>query len=473
MKSYLILILVTPLFLFFAETVVACSCMISSPCQMNARADAIFIGKINNVEPDRGSARHTVEIERNFEGMDGRRVVDIITDQSSSCAFSMQQGERYLIFANVNEESGRIFAWYCSGTKPLKEASKEMAYLESIKDTPTDKGVLNGKVLEYDARYKVEMEPFKPKEIDQVFLEAASGKISQVPIGPDGEFVFRDLRGGRYKVFVDAPERLVSTDEIDSEFVSEKGSRRVGGKVKVLGSGCSSSRYFTFYVNGVISGRVLSADGRPMKRFPVTSLRYEDGDDMPEKLDRVWTNDEGVYVFKGLPPARYLIGFEIGNSLYIESPFSGYMPVFYPNVLDRKRAKHVELGYNQILPQRDIVLKPELAKRKIFGRVIRANGQPAINADTVFHVRRRAAADRIEGGYEMNLDLDGRFELEIFEQTEYWILSRLFDSNDLETRKIVQSSKCYKVSDLPAAGSTSVEIVLKPGSRNCDIRKLD
>lgn len=458
------------LVLFSFENVKACSCSISSPCLMNQMADAVFIGKIKDVEKKSGYALHKVQIEKTYEGFVGKSEADVYTDQSSSCAFTMEDDFYYLIFAKINETTGKVTTWFCSGTKPLKSAENEIKYLESLKNAPDNKGILSGKILEYNARYKDEKEPIKPKEIDKVFWEYESGEVKETQIDSDGSYSFSNLKGGRYKVSLFVPERLITTDEIESDYFFEKGFRKLSKKVKVLGSGCSSREFYTFYVNGIITGKVLDANGLPLKKMPVTVFRFEDADEMPEKLDKIWTDDNGIYAIKGLPPARYLIGFEIGNSLYINSHFAGYLPVYYPNVTKRENAEYIKLGYNEILTNKDIKLSPELNKRKIKGQVLFENGQPAKNADVTFYVRRKVASDRTEGGYDLKLNSEGTFELEVYDKTEYWILARLFDSEKYESRKIIFSSKCYKVSE--KQNTELLKVILRKGKNNCNTEKL-
>ena len=455
---------------FGVEVANACSCVISNPCQMNQRADAVFIGKIKDVERKSGSALHKVKIEKHYEGFEGKDEVEIYTDQSSSCAFSMAKDETYIIFARINEKTGIVTTWFCSGTKPLKTAEKEIKYLESLKNAPDNIGVLSGKILEYNAHYKNEKEPVKPKEIDKVFLESENGEIFETKINDDGSYIFAKLKGGYYKVSVNAPQRLISTDEIDTDYFAEKGFRKVSKRVKVLGSGCSSSEYYTFYVNGIISGRVLNSEGFPLAKMPVTVFRFEDVDDMPEKIEYIWTNENGVYSVKGLPPARYLLGFSIGDNLYVNSHYAGYLPMFFGNKTKRNDAQYINLGYNEILTGKDITLLPELKKRKITGQVLDENGQSAKNADATFYVKRKVAVDRTRGGYDLKLDSEGKFELDIYDQTEYWIFARVFDSQNWETRKIIFSSKCYKVTEKNA--SSEIKIVLQKDKNNCDVEKL-
>lgn len=470
MKRFLIFFFALIFSLAGYNNVSACSCAISSPCQMDARSDASFIGKIKSVEGKGNSVVHKVEILKHFIGLEDKTEVEIYTDWVTSCAYSMKEEGTYVIFARVNDKTGIITTGYCSGTKPLSEAEKEVEFLESLKNAEDGKGVLLGNIQEYDERYKFEKSPWKPKEINKIYLESEKGEKFEAEIDETGQYQFRNLTRGKYEVSVLVPERIITTYEIENDKMLEKGFRKLRRKIKVPGSGCSASEYFIFYMNGVISGKVFDADGTPLKKMPVTLFRYDNSDNMPEQNYKFWTNEEGEYIAKGLPPGRYLIGFGIDHSLYINSHFAGYLPVYYPNVSNEKKSIPIFLGEAEIQKEKHIRLFPKLNKRKITGQILFEDGQPARNAQAVFYVRRKVASERAEGGYELKLDSEGRFEIDVYDKTEYWILSRFFDSEDWKTRNIILSSKCYNISQ--NKDNLPLKVVLTKGSKNCDANKF-
>ncbi|MGQ0543612.1 MAG: hypothetical protein ACT4O9_17500, partial [Blastocatellia bacterium] len=107
-------------------------CVTVDTCLQNASADAVLVGKVINVVRKGNAAVHEVEVERQFNGLQNLDRIEIYTDQVTSCAFSMEKGEAYLIFASLWEKSGLLTTGYCSGTKRLKDAVKEIEFLDSL-----------------------------------------------------------------------------------------------------------------------------------------------------------------------------------------------------------------------------------------------------------------------------------------------------------------------------------------------------
>jgi hypothetical protein len=431
------------IFVFFLPGPVpasACSCARRTPCLKNASADAVFIGKIKGVKYGNSNV-HQVEIEKNFSGMENRKTVEVYTDGVTSCFFSMQEGESYLIFANTGEKTGLVTTHYCAGTKKLADSKEELEFLESLKDAGDGRGILKGSILEHDLKNKFEAEPWKPKEIDKVYLVSEKGEKFEADIEPDGKYSFDNLTGGWYEATIFVPDRLIASEEMEDDYVYREGFREIKRRIKVPGSGCPAINYYSVRLNGVISGRVVDAGDRPSKRIPVTLFRFDNADDMPEENYKVWTDDEGFYIAKGLPPGRYMLGFGIDHSLYINSDFAGYLPTYYPNNSRKTETEILNLGVAERLTEKNIKLFPELGRRKITGRVV-----------------------------YVKIDPNGNFELEAFEKTEYFILGWKHDSPDWKTRKVIFSSDCYKI---PISGNVRpLEIVMKKGSGNCDGTKF-
>jgi hypothetical protein len=219
----------------------------------------------------------------------------------------------------------------------------------------------------------------------------------------------------------------------------------------------------------MITGKIIDGEGLPVKNNRLVLFRLEDSSNSRHIVDNnvIWTRADGTYTFKGLPAGRYILGSGTDNSLYIESDFAAYLPIYFPSTAKREEAAILKLGKSDVLTEKNIMLLPKLKKRKFTGQVVWADGRPASQADVVFYARRKIASDRAEGGFSINIDSQGNFTLEAYEKTQYFILARAFDSADRKTRKITYSSPCYAI---PENGIISpLKVILRSGNGNCNV----
>lgn len=430
----------------------------------NAYADAVVVGKIKEVKREGNAAVHNVEIEKHYSGLENMDLVKIYTDQVTSCAFSMEENQTYLIFININQKNGFVSTSYCSGTKKLESAEKEIGFMESLKDAEDGKGVLVGSVVEHDMKNKFTVKPWKPKEINKVYLESESGEKFETEIGNDGWYSFSNLMGGWYETKIFVPERLItSAEENDDEYIRKEGFREIISRIKVPGSGCEARRYYSVVPNGIISGKVFDSNNVPLAKIPVNIYRFDDEDEMPEQNYKVWTDDLGNYVAKGMPSGRYLIGVGIGHDLYMNSHFDGYLPTFYPNTTSRKSAIFFNLDEAEFLKGKNLNLPPKLLKRKIKGQVLSKNNQPISNAKFSAFARRDGVA-RGDWTDEKQVNNDGTFEFGAYAETEYILL--FWTENKDGKRE--SSSECINIKK--NGNIEPIEIRLKAGSSNCRVK---
>ncbi|MGQ0543613.1 MAG: hypothetical protein ACT4O9_17505 [Blastocatellia bacterium] len=329
---------------------------------------------------------------------------------------------------------------------------------------------MRGSVLEYDLKNKFEVKPWKPKEIDKVILESSQGEKVEKPISQDGTYSFKNLKGGWYNISFLIPERLITSEEKEGDYLFKAGFREIKENVKVPGSGCEARRSFSVMANGVITGKVVDANGKPLPRIPVTLFRHDDADDMPEENYKVWSDDNGIYVAKGIPSGRYLIGFGIDHSLYINSHFAGYLPTFYPNTTDRKKSVYIELKDSEFLKEKNLQLLTLLTKRKINGQVLLPGGTASSRARVNAYARRQGV-ERGDWIGELEVDTDGRFEFEAYEETKYVISAWVEESNSSGKAETKFSSDCYLIKK--TGNVDPIRILVKSGSRNCKAYEIE
>jgi hypothetical protein len=233
----------------------ACQCLLTlSACHEVALADRVFIGTVESVEPSfpnrwNPTESPSVPLSRQLAAMDlpdyykrrlaaaktnddiarlfyaivaqGRRVrfkvkttfrgeeeesLEVWTD-SGDCGYDFQVGETYLVYADEDEESGRINTSVCYRNRRLSDAGDDLAYLFFYRNGGDDAARLEGFVTS-DEFYQRDLDKaHDPEKIKLpapgVILELNSGHARRYTQSDrDGRFVFDGLAGGEYTVSV-------------------------------------------------------------------------------------------------------------------------------------------------------------------------------------------------------------------------------------------------------------------------------
>lgn len=138
---------------------------------------------------------------------------------------------------------------------------------------------------------------------------------------------------------------------------------------------------FSFVRGGVITGRVMDADGRPLiAQLMQLRLVKENGEERIVEGARANgekdTDDRGVYRLFGLAPGRYLVGVG-GNSRTTFGPASKYPLTYFPGTTDVKQARVVEVAEGMEISEIDFRLGGPTKTYEAIGRVLDADsGQP-------------------------------------------------------------------------------------------------
>jgi hypothetical protein len=231
----------------------ACQCLLTlSACHEVAMADRVFIGTVESVEPSflnrwNRSKSSSLPLSQQLAGMDlpesykrqlaaaktdddmarlfyavvaqGRRVrfkvkttfrgeesVEVWTD-SGDCGYDFQVGETYLVYADEDEESGRINTSVCYRNRRLSDAGDDLAYLFFYGNGGDESARLEGFVTA-DEFYQRDLDrahdPEKVKlPAPGAILELDSGRSRRYTQSDrDGRFVFDGLDAGEYSISV-------------------------------------------------------------------------------------------------------------------------------------------------------------------------------------------------------------------------------------------------------------------------------
>jgi len=159
--------------------------------------------------------------------------VDVWTS-FDDCGIDFQVGETYLVFADDDEESGKIETDRCSRTRRLTDAGADLAYLFFYRDND-DAGRLEGFVTS-DPLYQRDWDRTgDPQSIGSPSSEAVVELVSKngaryTTTDAGGRFLFDGLAEGTYQVSVYAKgfpvtvKKLAGPREVD---MAEKGCASV------------------------------------------------------------------------------------------------------------------------------------------------------------------------------------------------------------------------------------------------------
>jgi hypothetical protein len=188
-----------------------------------------------------------------------------------------------------------------------------------------------------------------------------------------GEYRFTNVAAGRFRV---AP--------LAEAFVITSGGTAGGGAggiaVTVSDGQTASNIDFTLARGGVITGRVLNSDGRPVIAERI-NLTMVGANGLPQPVNGGnrfgnETDDRGIYRIYGLPAGSYLIsaggGDRPGLSRRIRYPLT-----FYPDAAEQAQAQIVTVETGAAAESIDIRLGAPLKTYSVAGRVVDADsGQP-------------------------------------------------------------------------------------------------
>ncbi|HAF24084.1 MAG TPA: hypothetical protein DCK93_14455 [Blastocatellia bacterium] len=173
---------------------------------------------------------------------------------------------------------------------------------------------------------------------DYSFSQSA---VYKTTTDPGGNYRITDAPPGNYQVAPMAPSFVVSDPD---------SSVPRGGKSLVLAEGENVEGInFSLVRGGVITGKVTSADGRPVVEERITAMFADPlnpGRPSITPGSSTQTDDRGIYRLYGLAPGRYKIYVgqsDEGSYVIVNRGRPAYERVFYPGVTNSNEAKIIEL----------------------------------------------------------------------------------------------------------------------------------
>jgi hypothetical protein len=236
----------------------------------------------------------------------------------------IKAGDTWLFYIRANEIP------FDGPSKPLAQAQENVAQLRQLAHM-TNSGILSGNVTRIEAG-KMDRVP-NHKIVAKRISDGA--EYSTVSDG-DGEFVFKPVPAGIYEVTANTADALWAA----------------GAKVEVKAGKCAAAQpRFRLQTDGMISGHVGSADGKPFTVHPWVQIVSVDGQDSTS----AYVDSNGYFEARGVESGRYVVGIGIQN-------WGGpkvQTPVHYPGVPTITRATIIQLGRTEKRTKVDFQLPPE------------------------------------------------------------------------------------------------------------------
>ena len=110
------------LLLLSSESVFACSCVISTPAEDFRTADAVFYGKVIDIDDQFGVR---FQVGKSWKLVEAQEAIVYTGDPAKEgCAYGFRKSESYIVYASM--QSGKLYTSQCSGTALLLYAEERL-----------------------------------------------------------------------------------------------------------------------------------------------------------------------------------------------------------------------------------------------------------------------------------------------------------------------------------------------------------
>jgi protocatechuate 3,4-dioxygenase beta subunit len=220
-----------------------------------------------------------------------------------------------------------------------------------------------------------------PVRFAAVVVESAEGSVRRTAItDAAGHFTVVDIPPGRYGI-------RASATGYASGVWTEGGNRRIAAAMVVEANQRRTGIRVALARGGVITGRVVDADGAPVEGVPVHALiaEFHNSRELLRQVaarPRV-TDDRGHFRLFGLEPADYYIAAipgPFGDSP--GGPLAGHPLAYFPGTSSVADATLIAVAADRESAIGDLVVRAAMTMT-VSGRVIDSQGAPAAAAEMV------------------------------------------------------------------------------------------
>src|SRR5262249_13426661 len=295
--------------------------------------------------------------------------------------------------------------------------------------------------------------------------EITSGPPNSPVVTTDenGRFRFTSVTAGRYSILAVAPGYVSIGDDDGLRFgrtlnISE------GEKIEGVN--------FEIKRGGVIAGRIIDSQGRPLVGEPVSIQKLDKGgrpqnrwyNNLNYLNDEMYrTDDRGAYRIYGLPEGRYRVsvGYEQKpGSVGITSSRLFYPRVYYPDATLESKAKVIEVSQGSEATDIDITVPDPKKTYAVYGRVVDTDtGQPVAGVEiTIGGVTQEGLLTGGYRGHEERSKPNGEFHLMGVLPGRYALLVRPSSTND---SGLISEPVIF---DLSEGDATGVDVKVRQGA---------
>jgi hypothetical protein len=412
--------------LFAFDAANACMCLSrGSPCDNYGEATAIFVGRVvgslerksverNGIKTvyDVGTVRFL--IQENFKGAPGYEIEIQSETTGGNCGYWFLRNESYVIYAYTSEDK-KLYTSICTRTKHASEAKEDLDYLRGLANAKPG-GTLHGRLTRYIGDPEHGPVEEGPKMAGVKMIVTGQGRTIETTTNETGEYRVTGLAAGNYDAFPELPANLGFVSDRDNQDRIGRFTSRT--PVRLTDRSCGELS-FTVQFNGVISGKVVDANGEPVNEAELNLIAVDDDD----RDWWAWTDKDGNYEFRMVQPGSYLLGFNLTWAPDKDDP---YPRTFYPGVKTRAEAALITVGEGEKLKGYDLTLPSRLRERQVRVTVVWPDGSPAANASVRYEVNDASAMGPI-----VKTNEKGTAVLSLFDNY-YYIIYALADRTKKE-----------------------------------------
>jgi hypothetical protein len=420
---FLFLLFILTVFVVDVRTANACSCG-GKPTVLSEYewANTIVIVRALSFEKSEravdGIASTKVIVEKIFKG-NLKTGDEMVFGQGggADCIWTFDQkdsGKQFLLYLSENRNEQKL--WYagtCGRSRRLEQAADDLLYLENINKV-RGKTRLSG-TLGYSQTPLLEGEEWISRLLDGRKVRIIGEKKTyELVTNLQGVYEIYDLPAGIYTVEpeafdgwkIDYPNASKRPDvPIADRNNIEKAKKREFQVV--VESGKHAYFNFGYTINNVIRGTVFDVTGKGMKDVRV-NLTPVEGKAAKFFGASDYTDKDGVFEIKSVPPGRYLIVVNDDGKISSDEPFPTF---YYPNVWEREKAGVIAIGAGNIQEEMNIYVPKVEDIITVEGILLYEDGKAV--ADQYVEFKADNASAGIEGDARAKTDANGRFSIRI------------------------------------------------------------
>ena len=274
--------------------------------------------------------------------------------------------------------------------------------------------------------------------------------VAQVTSDTEGKYRLSGLAAGQMNVSAVAPTYVLPANPMYGQ----------GRVVNLSADETVEGIDFKLTRGGVITGRVVDADGKPLIEERITLTPVDDKGEpsrvlasRPANFGMYSTDDRGIYRIYGLAAARYKVS--VGDDGRSATLRGGYYPkTYYGNTAEAAKASIVDLNEGAEAKNIDITVGGRSRTYTVTGRIIDADtNQPLPGVDYSFGaLQTNQNQTYISGTYSPNTPTNsqGQFRLEGVAPGRYAIMASsnsIFNQTSNQLPKVYSDPLPFEVTD--------------------------